>query len=185
MYRTNRQRPRTLPIGTISEATLRPEDLISALLPELQALHLSKADRTKVRELAREFDKDPDDSEGWIWEDLTDLADRYCPPFTYFGSTEGDGACIGVWPSVESAIEACKDGEIWAEHDRTVPVKGTLWQTERAPGYAKFHGDQPERDTWRSAVPRGELFVTFSDHGNISLYQSLGAGRSREIWGVV
>ena len=79
------------------------------------------------------------------------------------------------------ARQSIHAGGIYAEH----AVAGTRWAYETQHGYAKFHGDQPELSTWRAEVPRGACYLVISDHGNVSLYQSLGAGKSREIWGVV
>lgn len=191
MSTTNRTRkPRTLPLGTYAEATCKADDRIDALLPELQALQLSKADRATVNRLDREYQVLPSgdrwnghdeptrdwtdeqaEQADYILEELCQVAESYLPPYSYLGNLEGDGACFGVWADHESAIRDAREGELWeATNDdggRYIRTGGT---------------DQTERV---QEVPKGQLYVVVSDHGNVSLYQSLGAGKSREIWGVV
>lgn len=189
-----RNRKRYLRPGIISADTCRPEDLIPALLGELAQIKLSRADRLKVRALSAEFDalpreEDPDwttaerDSE--IWVDLFDLAQGYVPDYCSLGSHEGDGALLGVWVDVECAQQAVQEGEIWAEATREPYEEGNrAGVTEH--GYAKFHGTTADMSTFTVSVPRGDLYLVISDHGNCSLYQSRGRKRSaREIWGVV
>jgi hypothetical protein len=46
-----------------------------------------------------------------------DSLGEYAPPFSYIGSIEGDGACIGVWADVEAVQEAMQYGvKIDGEH---------------------------------------------------------------------
>jgi hypothetical protein len=198
MTRTNRTRPRTLPLGTYSDGSCKAEDRIDALLPELERLHLLKADRAAVNRLGREYDALPK-GERWNghdepvidWTDdqheqadgildaLIQIAENYLPEFCLLGNAGGDGACFGVWADVESAQRAVSEGEVWAE------VDGKDRDGFAETHFAKFHGDQPVAETERLNVPRGDLYLTISDHGNVSLYRSIGKGNSREIWGVV
>lgn len=46
---TKRSRPRVLSIGVISEGTLRPNDLVDALINTLRPLRLSRVDRATLR----------------------------------------------------------------------------------------------------------------------------------------
>lgn len=192
--KANRKRPTTLPLGTYSDASCKAEDRIDGLLPELERLKLLKADRLAVSKLAREYAAFSDDSRAHdlgcamhcspaaectcskanddetldhILSELIQIAENYLPEFCLLGNAEGDGACFGVWADVESAQRAVQDGEIWQALD-----DGTyrLW-------------DAGVTDAL--TVPRGDLYLVVSDHGNVSLYRSIGGGRSREIWGVV
>ncbi len=192
-----RKRPRTLPVGVYTDGICKAEDRIDSLLPELQRLHLSKADRVMVRKLAAEYRRDwltePDTDDGLaegpdlddLLDELVQVAENYLPEFCLLGNLEGDGACFGVWVDVEQAQQAVAEGEVWADHDRQVPVADRSWAYESQSGYAKFHGDRAIDSTWREYVPKGDLYLVISDHGNVSLYRSLGKGKSREIWGVV
>ena len=100
-------KPTTLPLGTISSGTLRLEDLIPALASALADLRLTRTERKIVNEaLAYDFEQEPTDGDldrteqDDLYDELTRIAEAHCPDYTYFGSLEGDGAEIGVWPSV-------------------------------------------------------------------------------------
>jgi hypothetical protein len=182
MSKTSRRR--TLPLGTYTDGSCRAEDRIDALADALLTLHLSRADRPKVIDLPKEAravvaDLSRETSElDEILDELIQVAENYLPEFCRLGNLEGDGACFGVWADVESARQAVQEGEVWAEYERR---NGGFVETE----YAKYHGDQPVLSTIHKYVPKGDLYLVISDHGNVSLYRSLGKGNSREIWGVV
>ncbi len=145
MKRTQRK-PTTLPLGSVSTGTLRPEDVIPELLSLADTVRMSRDDRRRVHVLSDEFYQTPtDDDHGEIWEELQDLLDSYAPPFCYVGSLEGDGACIGVWISFEAVEQARQDGEVWQD-----PDDGSSMPAE--------------------AVHR----LVVSDHGNMSLYTRSG-----------
>lgn len=95
-----RAKAKTLRIGTVSAGTMRPEDLIPALLDAAEGLRLSKADRARVKTIRQSFERcgdngdDYNDSVG-AQEDVDELFNilgEHCPPFCYFGAHEGDGA---------------------------------------------------------------------------------------------
>jgi len=152
----------TLPVDIYSKGTLRTVDLCLALGTELEALHLSKAERATVRaclKLARAFDEYRDeayaDEYHDAYEELTIIADSHCPPYCYYGSSEGDGACIGVWPDVNSVMEAVRDGDI-----------------------ARMDEDGFAPEGWQG------LAVEASDHGNVTLYDVRGK-KYTKVWAVV
>lgn len=102
-----RRKPTTLPIGTISSGTLRLEDLIPALISALEDLRLTKAERKTINAVRRMLADDRYFTNDWPqdvqtpdedYDELTQIADSHVPDYCYFGSTEGDGAEIGVWP---------------------------------------------------------------------------------------
>jgi len=89
-------------VGTISSATLRPEDLIPAFASELEYI---VGDDPEYAPLLREASA-LQDSEDWedegaslVLEELFDALDSLAPAGVYFGSTEGDGADFGFWQS--------------------------------------------------------------------------------------
>lgn len=162
-------KPTTLPIGTISEGTLRPEDLIPALLDALQGIRLSREDRTKVREIARmvdQYDADNDepqtilgeiidaDTYGGFADDLQTIAEGYAPPYAYVGTLDGDGACFGVWPTIPED----------RDEDVTRVDAGGAW--------------------YRPGKVSTPYVLEVNDHGNATLYERRGR-QWREVWSVV
>lgn len=162
----NKTKDTTLPLGTISEGTLCPEDIIPALLDALDGLRLASEDRKAVWRLAAEWnshdpetdlsaveldDFDPQE----ILADLEDLASRYTPAFCYYGTLEGDGACFGVWISWDELRLCSQTGDIVAQSRET-------------------------------ASPDAEFALEVSDHGNPTLYYRNGSRSPwREVWAVV
>lgn len=189
----HQQRPRTLPLGSLAEATCRAEDRIDGLLWALRPMRLSRADRAKVRKLQAEYDEwaegnmrdtadlDPEAADH-ILQELCDVAEGYLPAYCYLGTPEGDGADFGVWASVDQLLEDRDSGEVWqvTEDQGRHPI-------HTGPDvYFRIMRFATRRETvGLDRLPRGVFYVRVSDHGNVSLYQSLGAGKSREIWGVV
>lgn len=138
------KRRSTLRIGEVSNATMRPEDLIPSFIWELDRIRLTRNERQTVQRIARASDVD-EAADYWsdeAHEDLSDLFDimnNHCPDYSHFGAHEGDGACYGVWPSIESAKE-----------DATVIEAG-----EPFPKGADY-------------------VMTVTDHGNCTLYRHAG-----------
>jgi len=97
-----------LNIGIYSEGTLRPLDLCGAFAYELACLRLSRRERATIRDILKKLEiennKPYTERDGYApyfrdvyYEDMIDIIDRHCPKNAYFGSSEGDGACIGIW----------------------------------------------------------------------------------------
>lgn len=152
-----RSKPTTLPLGTISEGTLRPEDLIPAYLSALDEIRLSKAERMLVRGLAKDVDTPQDDRKHSVYRDdivdeLTNILEAHCPDYTYFGSLEGDGACFGIWPQPFD--------EITDDIDVSHVNAGDPFPTD---------------------LP---FVLSVTDHGNATLYRRAGK-RWIEVWSVV
>ena len=101
-------------IGTLTQGTLRSEDLIPAFTYELA--YLSNGQHPLLHEI-KQFDwysedisLDIGDSQQEIASDLVndlmDALNEYAPPHTYFGTLEGDGSDFGFWPDADS-FEGC------------------------------------------------------------------------------
>lgn len=154
-----RNKPRTLRLGIISEATLNLEDLIPSYLWELERLRLTRPERKVVRDIRRAseaedyYDGGPNPIDDMV--ELSDILDAHCPPYAHFGSLRDYGACIGVWPSLDSLQRDIED-EGWELRD-----------TDRNGGGTRVSPD----GRWRWVV---------SDHGNGTLYRN-----GREVWSVV
>ena len=155
------RKPTTLPLGTISEGTLRPEDLIPAYLDALAGIRLTSAERKETRIIQAHVDRDyeypetedwdADEAKDWDLEALQDILSNHTPDYAYFGSLEGDGACFGVWASIDQLT----DNGI--ERGDTLPA---------ANNRAALH------------------FAHVTDHGNVTLYRRAG-NRWIEVWSVV
>ena len=93
----------TVPLGTVSEGTLRPEDLIVAFMGVL-----ADVAHPRYREfLDAWFEHAPDDeAASALVDELIDTLDEIAPPHIYFGAHWGDAADFGFWP-VE--CEKCGD----------------------------------------------------------------------------
>ena len=100
-------------LGSVSEGTLKAEDLIPTYLSVLEGLVEETSDQYKaddfsklqgklLRRMKEEFAEATD-----LWYDtneaiefqceLADAINDHCASGVYFGSHEGDGACIGFW----------------------------------------------------------------------------------------
>ena len=105
--------------GTISNTTMRSEDLIPTFMDFLEDVAERCEIQEEVAKLQEEVEKlELEDEEGyrayykdseqasWILnEGIWDLMDSIAPEFCYFGSHEGDGACYGFWTSDEALQE--------------------------------------------------------------------------------
>lgn len=161
-----KSKPRTLPIGTISHGTMRPEDLIPAFIAALDSLHLEAGQRATLRACRNEWRsalsltrRKPGRWEGMYYDMIDNLMEElwimmgdHCPCYCNFGSHEDDGSDYGVW----------------IDHDAMEEDRRT--------------GDLPET---RYVVPGySGPAVSVSDHGNITLYEYT-RGRARVVWSIV
>jgi hypothetical protein len=172
-----RTRTSTLPLGTVSEATLRLEDLIPAVLGALSTIRLTKSERITCRTIAATSDHASEDAPYWAegasedYETLCNIAESHVPDYCYFGSIEGDGACIGVWPCWEQLEDDTR-----AHHGYLDPKD----YRDRDAGVTKI-SDTSERTN--VATPYA---LHVNDHGNATLYRRAGVrGRWVECWAVV
>lgn len=171
------RKPRTLLLGTVSCATMRPEDLIPAFLSAAEDLRLSRADRATIREIRARESRSEDveyystDEADWDLESLFDLLGNYVPPFCYFGAHPGDGADYGVWVYEDFPDDAIREGEILSESSNGFKTTYAIGQ------YVEESLDAIPEDLRKGARYR----LVISDHGNMTLYHRNG----REVWGIV
>jgi hypothetical protein len=120
---------RFLEIGTISEGTLRPQDLIAAFSDALHSvIDLDPAHAKLVADCGQWGDDDPSDEDDLgilsdLVDELSEALGSYCPPYTYFGTLDGDGACFGVWPSINQMEEDAlfEDGLVKVNDSSEIP----------------------------------------------------------------
>jgi hypothetical protein len=107
------------PIGTVSEGTMRPEDLIPAFLgvieqyaPDRYADLCADFDDTAWDDVDLEFLSE-------FLDELFGIMDEIAAPYTYFGASEGDGACYGFWPDIAGLEEDARyrDGVVKVSDD--------------------------------------------------------------------
>ena len=106
---------RTPTLGSISTGTLRTEDLLDAVIVEVEYLfgprliwppnepvknwgEMSVALRKAYSAAKAVMDYDSEDA-GYILDELIDALNEYAPPHVYLGMHEGDGADLGWWAS--------------------------------------------------------------------------------------
>ena len=108
-------------LGEISSGTLRTEDLVETfsnefdrLLPEnvtsalLEACEdwLAGKSWNEESSMLRETDG------AALLADLFQALEEFCPPYVYFGASEGDGASFGFWVNTEELSRDVTDGEV-------------------------------------------------------------------------
>lgn len=106
-------------VGAISSGTLRTEDLLARFAEELERLARgcehpgNKQTYDELVAEAREFARDDegeaneqfDGARDEVLDMLSCALGEFAPPYCYFGSHEGDGACFGFWPNMLSIGE--------------------------------------------------------------------------------
>ena len=146
-------------IGSISSGTLRPEDLLEAFSDELKRL-VGETELTKQADEILESDLlDFDHYADELVEELQRVLEELAPPFTYFGTLEGDGADFGFWPDHDAVQEAVQEAKANGDDDQS--------REAQADGYY--------------FVPDSGLTIHVSDHGNIMVLDQQG----NEIWSCV
>ena len=97
-------------IGSISENTLKTYDLIDSFAYELSSLLGENSTepellRDCVAWLSAHDDGEADETGLELVKELIVALQELAPPYCYFGANEGDGACYGFWPCMESVNE--------------------------------------------------------------------------------
>jgi hypothetical protein len=99
--------------GTISEGTLRPQDLIPKFLDALNDLHPEAYMQCQIPgcgfPMVPSYALEDSGDEWWASEDaqwalecLFEALDLCAPENHYFGAHPGDGADFGFWPTEEA-----------------------------------------------------------------------------------
>lgn len=152
-------------IGSVSEGTLRTEDLLDTFASELsyhmKRMRLTRVQRKRFNQMLAHC-RDYDTTEGlsaryenWdhMVDNLQDALDEIAAPYSYFGATGSDGACFGFWPRVDPRNINVGDSPIVIE--------------------------QIEREHW------GEDVLLVNDHGNVECGHVDKRGKFHEYWSCV
>ena len=160
---------RTFDIGTISEGTLRTEDIGASLIWHLDQINLDTNDFDTYRKLKLEFSTAAyglmtkcDSHIEHIYDEMKAIADNYLPDYCYLGMNIGDGADFGVWPDdalFEDTTQGSFDGYVYRSTIETNSVE------EHVPaGYSHY--------------------LAINDHGNCTLWARNG-DTWKECWAIV
>lgn len=165
-------------IGTVSHGTMRPDDVLPAMMEALDSIKHDiaadvrqddTAEDTEYRiktvgmidnvlgamEARQEDDGYWNDEQAvWDMDEVAQLLESFSPPYVYFGAHPGDGSDYGFWPAHESAHEDAQNGEL------------------------------PSGDELPDEAPDGQLFLHVNERGNIELYRREG-DRWESIWVIV
>lgn len=161
--------------GSVSTATLRTEDLLSAFISELEwqtrrngeffsdPANFAQRDRLNnlvgeaqdcFAENGTDIDEEKQDlADELVNETLPDALNFFAPPFAYFGAHYGDGADFGFWPQ---NIEEIKE------------------QVEFVSSESQEYPDSDFSGEW----------LHVNERGNCTLYVREN-GQDKEIWGIV
>lgn len=151
---------KTADFGSVSTATMRPEDLIPAFVWKLERLVDGDEHKDLIAEANAIEDYDSEQADEVLTE-LFDALDEAAPQYGYFGANEGDGADYGFWLS--------SDWQQCARDDGVVFVDDAMKLLDRPLGI-------------------GEFGCVVNDHGNCTLYS--GASKNgkpvlHEVWSIV
>ena len=110
-------------LGSVSEATLRVEDLIPAFNEALKRLDMFHAQSVEVEYedvfeaignlgFQESLPEDKQEDADFCLEVLSNGLEEYAPPLCYFGGHEGDPASIGFWMSSAAYDDQVRYGEV-------------------------------------------------------------------------
>lgn len=118
------RRAKYLPVGSISHGTMHPEHLAPKFIRAVRSIDPVNGENLMGRYesiLAAEEPEAGDESlDYFVFEQLFDTLNDYAPPYTHFGSHEGDGSDYGVWIDHDSLVE---DYENETEEDGLIALK--------------------------------------------------------------
>lgn len=103
------------PYTLVSNATLHPDNLLENFADALERCIKALPESERGYDFVPHFERliaeardligsDEGDFKSEVIDELHDALDGFSPPYCYFGSMEGDGACFGWWPDLH-AIE--------------------------------------------------------------------------------
>jgi hypothetical protein len=88
-------------IGTVSEGTMRNEDLIPAFMDALKGLECKSGAMAEISARMEDDSYYESEDADYDLEVLFDLLQTYAPLYCYFGAHSGDGSDYGFWPDID------------------------------------------------------------------------------------
>ena len=165
-------------LGTISEGTLKTEDIGTNLIWHMDRLDLDTNDLNTFNKLKKEFSEEIEHLEESeeeyyisvgsseklenIFDEIKEIADNYTPDYCYLGMHQYDGADFGVWVVSELFEDTKQGGYDGMVCRSTVNANGV---------------DEP--------VPAEYThYLAVNDHGNCTLWARDG-DTWKECWAIV
>ena len=169
-------------LGTISEGTLKTEDIGNNLIWHMERLDLDTNDLNTFNKLKKEFleehdfrhcpialiDRLEESEEEYseklenIFDEIKEIADNYTPDYCYLGMHQGDGADFGVWPVPDLFIPTTQGGYDGYVFRSTIETNGV---DEHVPEEYSH-------------------YLAVNDHGNCTLWSRDG-DTWKECWAIV
>tara|TARA_R110002012_G_scaffold306476_1_gene511211 strand:- start:203 stop:700 length:498 start_codon:yes stop_codon:yes gene_type:complete len=159
-------------IGSISEGTLKTEDIGNNLIWHMDRLDLDNTDLVLFKKLKKEFSEEIEHLEESeeeyseklenIFDEIKEIADNYTPDYCYLRMHENDGADFGVWvvsELFEDTRQGSYDGMVYRS---TVHTNGV---------------DEPVPEEYSH-------YLAVNDHGNCTLWSRDGDSW-KECWAIV
>ena len=159
-------------IGSISEGTLKTEDIGNNLIWHMDRLDLDNTDLVLFKKLKKEFSEEIEHLEESeeeyseklenIFDEIKEIADNYTPDYCYLGMHQDDGADFGVWvvsELFEDTRQGSYDGMVYRS---TVHTNGV---------------DEPVPEEYSH-------YLAVNDHGNCTLWSRDGDSW-KECWAIV
>jgi len=161
-----------LQIGSISDGTLKTEDIGNNLIWHMDRLDLDTNDLNTFNKLKKEFSDEIEHLEESeeeyseklenIFDEIKDIADNYTPDYCYLGMSDCDGADFGVWPEPDLFIPTTQGGYDGYVFRSTIETNGV---DEHVPEEYSH-------------------YLAVNDHGNCTLWSRDGDTWT-ECWSVV
>ena len=161
-----------LQIGSISDGTLKTEDIGNNLIWHMDRLDLDTNDLNTFNKLKKEFSDEIEHLEESeeeyseklenIFDEIKEIADNYTPDYCYVGMSDCDGADFGVWPEPDLFIPTTQGGYDGYVFRSTIETNGV---DEHVPEEYSH-------------------YLAVNDHGNCTLWSRDG-DTWKECWAIV
>jgi hypothetical protein len=152
--------PRWLPLGEVFHGSHKLAEQFKAVLEFAQKHRNINADIDKAvtdasQHWVTDFDHEAEHSY-LAFIDLMDALQAVCPPFCYFGGSEGDSSSIGVWVSDDAVHEAIQDRKMvkivnWLDVHNVSPTwEWVLVVSKLSGAYERLYGsvDGVRQQVW-------------------------------------
>jgi len=158
-----------LQIGSISDGTLKTEDIGNNLIWHMDRLDLDTNDLNTFNKLKKEFSDEIEHLEESeeeyseklenIFDEIKEIADNYTPDYCYLGMHQDDGDDFGVWvvsELFEDTTQGSYDGCVYRSTIATngvrsehIPAEYTHYLAVNDHGNCTLWARNGDTDTWK------------------------------------